>query len=785
MLLLLLSVGARQAHAGHWELDRYEVTGDYQSEDKRYESPRYHDGLTYEDLFYYDDGSQLHSVPLKAHPQNPRPKVWPVYQGSGSVSTDTRLSNYEQVGYGGFGGPYHYTPSKLINTNSVHAIFKWHRDSVGYNSVTGQYIDDPNDNPPDKLYIWESGQIWISRYHGGSRYGFSHPFHGEGISIQMSSTVPNTSKDDGGHTPDVNESYEYTEYDNNISGTNVIALKTGGTDEVSGPTRTLSAQVDTEDQTFQSDTEEMRAWASCRYEAQVLSIGIGATPVGPYDTVKDQPNDKELNGIARWTNKMTDDDGTFNVMHVEPIITANSYFSAWAKMADGSDLFPNQKYIWEVDPATYIPVSPPMDSVNSILYKWTMDGAIQETQMLRSPIPDPLHINPVDFAGHLNDGLHLINPSFRDAFIDQWRLTQAAANPPAEQKVDTSTSTKDLSWEFGTDYKNFGTKTSTVRAFVTGQNDGDPVIPLGKVKLNWSRPKKCVFRVTISGTTWHIPQGEGFVDVVKRSFNADGGLTAQVEGWAGLQIANVALMAVPGGGEAGAAAEAATIEITTTSEVSAEAIADQVAANVQKTAVDVVADDVTIPRGAQSETKIEVTPQAEPGEAPEPPVTRVIPKGRGDWPVQRPTGDEVIDKIVREVDDVNPAGTLDPVNCGACTAAALMREFGVDVNAVAKTFDEFPNGMSPAELQDVMMKRGIEMTDEVECKTVADLQAQLGQLQPNQKYAIAEYAVDGKQAHWYNATSGENGTILYDTQKGAGEITPNADSNFWVYVFER
>ena len=770
--LLLLCLCAPSAHAGQWEFQGYYWSGSANSV-----------GLNLSDN---RDGS------YKTYIQNSKRSARNQLQTQGNYTPDSASvavrGAYSGANFDSTLPPQKGSPGASGSVgSSVYAVFHWKRNLKSYYNGTMDYpetIPDPDDNPPTHIYVREKGTIYgntgiYQDYQRPTGYDDADPWPGNYYEIKGSGMEELSLGDR--HRPDNNQSTGWAYGPNSKT---IIRKVEVENDQVIVPSRSFHGEIklspgyEKEDQSLKID-----ASLGFSYEADALNVGVSANPVGPFSVVKNEAFSKQYNGITRWSNKMTDDDGTFNVLHVEPIITANSYFSAWAKNPDGSDVFPNQKYIWDVSPDTYIPVPPHVDSVNSILYKWTMDGAVKQTDLVKQYNLGAVLPGGNATANGLNEAFHTVNPPFRDNFISQWQMAQQAANPPAEQKVDTSTPTKDLSWEFGSDYKSFGTKTSTVHVLITGQNPDDPVLDAGTITINWKRPKKCVFKVKIYGTTWHIPQGEGFTDVVKRSFNADGGLAAQVEGWAGMKIANLALLAVPGGGEVAGAAEAAEFEITTVGESSAQAVADQFAADIEKSAIDAVADDVRIPRGAQSETKIEVTPQAEPGEAPEPPVTRVIPKGRGDWPIQRATGDTAVDKVVREVDNVNKVGTLDPVNCGACTAAALMRDFGVDVNAVASTFDKFPNGMGPEELQEVMMKRGVEMTNEVECKTVADLQAQLGQLQPNQRYAIAEY--NGVEAHWYNATPGENGTILYDTQKGAGAITPNADSNFWVYVFER
>ena len=494
-------------------------------------------------------------------------------------------------------------------------MFKWHRNQK-YDFVNGGWasIDDPDDNPPDRLYILERGYANVNRVYNSSVYNAGNFYDGTGLEL--------SEFQNGFGDPVEHSSMGYAGVLDHAEASHITLVKTNGGDEVPGPDRTLSGRVNSQAWEFTSDNETVSSLMCFIYDAQLLDVSIGATPVGPYEVTRNQPNNKEFKGITRWTNKMTDDDGTFDVLHVEPIITANSYFSALAKMPSGSDLFTNQKYIWTVTPDTYIPVPTFLNvdhSVGALMYKWTMDGAVKETDLIQRYNLGALVPGGSTLSSGLNQALHTANPSFRDDFLRQWELTYNAANPPAEQKVDTSTPTKDFSWEFGSDYKNFGTKTSTVRAYVTGQNPSDPVIPLGKVKINWSRPKKCVFQVKIYGTTWHVPQGAGFVDIVKRSFNADGGLAAQVELWAGLQIANVVLAVVPGGGgagaEAGAAAEAATIEVTTTGEATASQVADQVAAGLPSSSAEVAAADEAIPAGAEGTTKVEVTRDAEAGEA--------------------------------------------------------------------------------------------------------------------------------------------------------------------------
>lgn len=207
-----------------------------------------------------------------------------------------------------------------------------------------------------------------------------------------------------------------------------------------------------------------------------------------------------------------------------------------------------------------------------------------------------------------------------------WR----GAHMPDEQLLDTSTPTKDFSWTMGNadDYANFATagKTSVVQAYVTGENADDPVIPVGKVKINWSRPKKCIWEVTIFPVTWRVPQGDGFVDLICKVFSSNEALTEHLQLWGGEKIGQIALAVVGAGGEAGAV-EPTIIRVTTAEGVSGETVANQFLKVAAESAPETAAVDEAISQEAQGTVRVRVKQTGDPveGEPAEPAIEREAP----------------------------------------------------------------------------------------------------------------------------------------------------------------
>jgi hypothetical protein len=599
-----------QAHAGYWEAPSYTQTGYTQNGD----------------VSYYPDGPGTYTLHQSVGENALRNGI--TTQGDGDLS-HVGLDWGNQGTNGPLGKSFEKSaPRTFIATAdySIYAVLKWHRS-------------DAQDNPPKRVYVSE--HVWI----GG--YRWSIPSSPSVDYAKLTATIG---------VKDLRATAAKSPNDANyVSGDDVkIHSYPVAGDSVTLPTVEYKGQAKLDpgyEQTSQG-VELMDAG----YDVAPLTLSLSATPVGPYSVVKNLPDDKEYNGTTRWAMNLTDDDGVFTLpapdpnapaasedkaMHAQAFINAESAFVAVAKRADGTDIFPNQKFIWKAvgAPETYVPTYFTVDNQPDILlYKWQLNGQDKvASYMLRHLGPSPSDIAGVPGSGALRDDINsvfntgdlpddkgaIMTPKLRDDMFRRMEAAWRGSHPPDEEQVDTSTPTKDFTWRLSDagSYNTFGTKTSTVRAFVTGQNAEDPVIEVGKVKINWVRPKKSVYKVTIYPVTWHVPQGAGFVDLFLSIFNSDADFSNSMEGWGGEKA--IQILSLPLGGE-GAAAEAS---FTVTTDETIEQVAQSQLERTIAEAPASAAGHEAITEGTEGTARVRVEPEGDPtaGEAPEAPIEKEAP----------------------------------------------------------------------------------------------------------------------------------------------------------------
>ncbi|BCM91932.1 hypothetical protein IAD21_03810 [Abditibacteriota bacterium] len=715
--------------------------------------------------------------------------------------------------------------------SSVFAVFHWQRQQINGH-------DDATDNPPQYVYMSERATLYAQRYTfaaGGSLTAYADtPWPADFVSVtghagsrdlQVNLNNANWQYDRQGF--DTGTAYQYTLQ---ASGTAVHRYAVQGDTVSLASVRFEGAVSLAPGYARPQDSARGLGAITCYYAATPLTLSLSATPVGPYSVIRNRPDDKEYNGTTRWAMDLTDDDGNFKVpdppdpetpvaddlkaIHGQYVIDAQSAFTAVAARPDGTPIFPNQKFIWKSTPIPDKPV-PLYFSVDHqpeiLMYKSLVNGMDTYYSTLFARLDSNENLDALSTL--LSERYFptssgtIMSPSLRDELLRHMEAAWRGSHPPDEQLLNTSTPTKDFGWNMGNanDYANFATagKTSVVQAYVTGENADDPVIPVGKVKINWSRPKKCFWEVTIFPVTWRVPQGDGFVDLLRKIFTSNELLTENLELWGGEKIGQIALSAVGGVGGEAAGAEPIVIRVTTAEGVSGEVIADAAVERTKLMASRQAAKDSAIPQEAEGKFHVEVKQKGDlpEGESPQPSVeregtVRPAPKGNPNthWPVPNPTGDLILDKNISEIDDVNQminGKVVNPTgvdNCGPCTMAAVLRQLGrlfereggPLVTPVASEIGGYPGGMYEGQLLGELNVQDIVLQDRQKFSDIASLRAYFNTLRDDQAGIVLEKFADGKE-HWYNAAKGANGSILYDTQFGLGVPGPAAGSVYWGY----
>ncbi len=618
LLIALTLSGLRLAHAGSWEIT-YERSADY---NYQWVQAR-HNGDKFETILA-KTANVIRTSQGKETTTITNVEGVKKYDTQDTETEDERFNNnvYLNWDMNSYNANYFLTNGRKFSPGAkpghstaklnTHVVFHWKRGG-------------PDDNPPKMLYFIEHSSVRSIKT--GTEFTFTglvNPLGGTSVS----------SGDPNGYIT------------NTVETSVITGIATNNSDTVTSPDRSFAGTADLDTSYENSAYPQGDASIDFVYDVSPLNLSLSATPVGPYDVVTNLPDNKVYNGTTRWAMKLTDNDGNFKIpdppapdtpltddqktIHGEYIIDAESAFSAVAARPDGSPIFPNQKFIWKSTPVPDkpIPLYFSVDHQPEILaYKdWLNDQDHDLAVLLHEMGPGATLQDIRDYlqnGGQLTqDNGAIMSPALRDELLRNLEAIWLGSHPPDEQLLDTSTPTKDFSWTMGNadDYANFAAanKNSVVQAYVTGENADDPIIPVGKVKINWSRPKKCLWQVKIFPVTWRVPQGDGFVDLIRKVFSSNEELTEQMELWGGDKIGQIALSLVGAGGEAGAV-EPTVINVTTAGDVTGQQVVDQALAQVKEAALDSVADDDTIPDDATGTLHAEADQKGdlEPGETPE------------------------------------------------------------------------------------------------------------------------------------------------------------------------
>ena len=599
LVVVILSLANVPAHAGQWVLDHYistrvENDGFLYQNDSAPPNERYHEYFV--DTWRYPEGGGTEDLNSSSVPNN--------------TILDANAANST------------FEACKASIRTSVTPVFKW----VG------------GGEPAHKFWVREKGHLSIYRKHGRpTPYTWDNPYEGEHLKISADNGFGDELSSWGHTNVYFAGSANPAALQNGTDRWHIVEYNSGGASEKRGKTRVLSASVSVIPYTAGQPGESFDVRINSWYQAEVCNVSLTATPLGPYDLLRNQPTDKSYRGLSRWTNEIENDgvlydqavpngtgpDTILKALHVAPVISAESSFVATAKTANGADLFTDQQYTWQADPETSRPVQGVFSVDNQpdmLMYKWFQDGVAHYTNVGVNLLGQTaVDSQTFGLGGEYLPDLHLDHqmvPQFRDELLRTLEMGWRAAFPDPTTKIETSTPTKNLTWKLGTDYNNFSAK-SKVKVQITGSAPGDPVLK-AKVRIDWKRPKKNVFRVTIYPTVWHVPQGTGVVDSFRSAFASDESLQSQIELWAGLQIANVALLAT---GPIAEAVEPIVMEITTVGDASASVITDQALASAVERAEAAAATDEALV-GAEGTARVKVEPVAEEGEAAEPAVER-------------------------------------------------------------------------------------------------------------------------------------------------------------------
>ena len=325
-------------------------------------------------------------------------------------------------------------------TLSVHPIFHWIRNQI-YDYQIGRVYGDPNDNPPKTIFYAEhatvSGGEGISHNNGYSLldYNAGHPFKGSeftfsGVTNPLSGKVGDF--EFKGYNSDGDSQYHGASYGSDRL--QVTKLDTGGSDEVSGQTRTFSGSISLNSSYGALDDPfQLNASACINFSYSIASVNFGlvANVSGASRTDNSDPLNRDVDAFVSRGYRS---DGVAEHADIA-FWQGRASFDVYDLKGDypyNESVWPHQTYKWTAGPSVYLP-----------------------------DFPEPSE-------------------------ADKERLLP-----------DASVTHKDFSWDFGEASSAGGfPRTSTVSVQVENSDGDDKPLGPAKVTIHWHTPR--LFRVTMS-----------------------------------------------------------------------------------------------------------------------------------------------------------------------------------------------------------------------------------------------------------------------------------------------